>query len=75
MLFEVRIAYKQGVLDSEGESALIGLQTLGFKDVETVGTAKIYRIKGDYKRADIEEMCKRLLANPVSQDYEIEELE
>ena len=75
MLWEVRIAYKPGVQDSEGESALKGLQTLGFKNIETVGTAKVYRIKGDYSRAEIEEMCRRLLANPVSQDYEIEELE
>ena len=75
MLWEVRIAYKPGVQDSEGESALRGLQTLGFKNVETVGTAKVYRIEGDYSREEIEEMCKRLLANPVSQDYEIEEIE
>ena len=75
MLFEVRIAYKLGVQDSEGESTLKGLQTLGFKDVESVGSAKVYRIKGNYEREEIEEMCKRLLANPVSQDYEIEELE
>jgi phosphoribosylformylglycinamidine synthase len=73
VLWEVRIAYKPGVQDSEGESTLKGLQTLGFKDVKTVSTAKVYRIEGDYTKADIEEMCKRLLANPVSQDYEIEE--
>jgi phosphoribosylformylglycinamidine synthase len=75
MLWEVRIAYKQGVQDSEGESALKGLQTLGFKNIESVGTAKVYRIEGDYKRKEIEEMCKRLLANPVSQNFEIEEIE
>ena len=73
MLWEIRIAYKPGVQDSEGESTLKGLQTLGFKNVEKVGTAKVYRIEGDYSKAEIEEMCKRLLANPVSQDYEIEE--
>ncbi len=75
MPWEVRIAYKPGVQDSEGESTLKGLQTLGFKEVKTVRTAKVYRIEGDYSRAEIEEMCKRLLANPVSQDFEIEELE
>lgn len=73
MLWEIRIAYKPGVQDSEGESTLKGLQTLGFKNVEKVGTAKVYRIEGDYSKDEIEEMCKRLLANPVSQDYEIEE--
>ena len=73
MLWEIRIAYKPGVQDSEGESTLKGLQTLGFKNVEKVGNAKVYRIEGDYSKDEIEEMCKRLLANPVSQDYEIEE--
>ncbi|MBU2559327.1 phosphoribosylformylglycinamidine synthase subunit PurS [archaeon] len=75
MLFEVRIAYKPRVQDSEGESALKGLQTLGFKNVESVGTAKVYRIEGDHSKEEIEEMCKRLLANPVSQNFEIEEIE
>ncbi len=75
MLWEIRIAYKPGVQDSEGESTLKGLQTLGFKNVEKVSTAKVYRIEGDYSKDEIEEMCKRLLANPVSQDYEIEEHE
>ena len=75
MLWEVRIAYKPGVQDSEGESTLRGLQALGFKNVKKVGTAKVYRIEGDYSKDEIEEMCKRLLANPVSQDYEIEEHE
>ncbi|MEE9474601.1 MAG: phosphoribosylformylglycinamidine synthase subunit PurS [Candidatus Hydrothermarchaeaceae archaeon] len=73
MLWEIRIAYKPGVQDSEGESTLKGLQTLGFKNVGKVSTAKVYRIEGDYSKDEIEEMCKRLLANPVSQDYEIEE--
>ncbi len=73
MLWEVRIAYKPGVQDSEGESTLNGLRALGFKEVKAVSTAKVYRIEGDYSKAEIEEMCKRLLANPVSQDYEIEE--
>ncbi|MEE8168401.1 MAG: phosphoribosylformylglycinamidine synthase subunit PurS [Candidatus Hydrothermarchaeales archaeon] len=71
MLWEVRIAYKPGVQDSEGESTLEGLKTLGFTQIEDVHTAKVYRIKGDYSKEDIEEMCRRLLANPISQDYEI----
>jgi phosphoribosylformylglycinamidine synthase len=74
MLWEVRIAYKPGVQDTEGESTLKGLQTLGFKKVREVKTAKVYEIKGEYTREDVEEMCKRLLANPVSQDYTIEEI-
>jgi phosphoribosylformylglycinamidine synthase len=74
MRFEVRISYKPGVQDTEGESTQGGLKVLGFDRVEGVRTAKVYVIEGDYQREDIEEMCRRLLANPVSQDYEIREL-
>ncbi len=73
MLWEVRIAYKSGVQDTEGESTREGLKMLGFEKVNEVRTAKVYRIEGTCSRGDIEEMCKRLLANPVSQDYEIKE--
>ncbi|MFH1774832.1 MAG: phosphoribosylformylglycinamidine synthase subunit PurS [Methanobacteriota archaeon] len=73
-MFEVRISYKPGVQDAEGESTLQGLKILGFKKVRGVRTSKVYRIEGDYSKKDIEEMCRRLLANPVSQDYEIVEV-
>jgi phosphoribosylformylglycinamidine synthase subunit PurS len=71
MEWEVRISYKPGVQDTEGESTLEGLKALGFKGVETVHSAKVFRIRGEFERTEIEKMCKRLLANPVSQDYEI----
>jgi phosphoribosylformylglycinamidine synthase len=74
MIYEVRISYKPGVQDPEGESTLEGLRTLGFEKVEEVRSAKVYIIKGDYSKEQVEEMCKRLLANPVSQDYQIREL-
>lgn len=74
MKWEVRISYKKGVQDSEGESARSGLKTLGFKGVEKVSTAKVYVIEGNLTFADVEGMCKRLLANPVSQGYTITEV-
>jgi phosphoribosylformylglycinamidine synthase len=74
MLWEVRIAYKPGVQDAEGESTLKGLLALGFERVKEVRTAKVFVIQGDYTRGEVEEMCKRLLANPVSQDYTITEV-
>lgn len=74
MLWEIRIAYKPGVQDAEGESTLKGLHALGFEKVEEVRTAKVFVIRGDCSRERVEEMCKRLLANPVSQDYTIVEV-
>lgn len=74
MLWEVRISYKLGVQDAEGESTKKGLKALGFREVEGVRTSKVYRIEGGYSKKDVEEMCRRLLANPVSQDYSIQEV-
>jgi phosphoribosylformylglycinamidine synthase PurS subunit len=74
MKWEVRISYKKGVQDSEGESTLSGLKTLGFDSVEKVGAAKLYVIEGNLTYGDVEQMCQRLLANPVSQDYQITEV-
>jgi len=74
LFWEIRISYKQGVQDTEGRSALEGLRALGFEKVSEVKTARVYRIEGDYSKREIEEMCKRLLANPVSQNYTIEEV-
>ncbi|MEE8358948.1 MAG: phosphoribosylformylglycinamidine synthase subunit PurS [Candidatus Hydrothermarchaeales archaeon] len=74
MQWEVRIGYKAGVQDTEGESTLRGLKTLGFEKVKTVHASKVYRIEGDYSKEEIEEMCRRLLANPVSQNYTIVEV-
>jgi phosphoribosylformylglycinamidine (FGAM) synthase PurS component len=53
MKWEVRISYKKGVQESEGETTLSGLRILGFKGVQSVGTAKVYVIEGDFNRAEI----------------------
>ena len=54
---------------------MMGLRTLGFEEVEDVHTSKVYVIKGDYTGEEVDDMCRRLLANPVSQEYEIRKLE
>jgi phosphoribosylformylglycinamidine synthase PurS subunit len=71
MKWEIRVSYKKGVQDPEGETTLAGLKTLGFKGIESIRTAKVYVIKGKCSKKEIEEMCKRLLVNPISQDYKI----
>ncbi len=74
MKWEVRVAYKRGVQDPEGETTLEALRMLGFKGVKRVSTAKLFVIEGECTREEVERMCRRLLANPVSQDYEIRRL-
>lgn len=74
---EVRVGFKDGVADPEGENTRKTLERLGFDDVETVRSAKVFSIQIDADdasaaRETVEQMCARLLANPVVNDYDIE---
>lgn len=72
----VEIFLKKGVADPEGDATHKALRLLGFVNVQSVGSAKLFRIRlaGDdhaKARAEVEEMCRKLLANPVIHDYRI----
>ena len=77
MKAHVEIRLKKGVADPEGVNTLKALRLLGFKGLSDVHSAKLFEIELDEQDVDkakenVEEMCKRLLANPVIQDYRIE---
>jgi phosphoribosylformylglycinamidine synthase PurS subunit len=75
----VLVRPKPGILDPQGEAVLGSLKQLGF----AVDDARVGRVvdlelqNGDRERAraDLERMCKQLLANPVIESYEIELVE
>jgi len=72
----VEILLKKGVADPEGDATFKALKLLGFASVAGVHSAKVFRIEiqeADAARAtaSVEEMCRKLLANPVIHDYRI----
>ncbi len=72
---EVRIELKKGVIDAEGETVKKSLNLLGYR-VEDVSTVRVYVIEleaesGEEAVGEINEACKRLLANPVIQNYRV----
>ncbi len=73
---EIRIEVKPGVADPEGQNTKKALELLGFKGIRGVRSIKFFEITLDMPRNEAkkacEEMCKRLLANPVIQRYRIE---
>ncbi len=76
MIAEVFIELKEGVMDAEGEAVKKALRLLGFKKVRRVSSVKVYRIEIDTKNKEeaereVKEMCEKLLANPVIQNYKI----
>ncbi|MBE8539564.1 phosphoribosylformylglycinamidine synthase subunit PurS [Geoglobus acetivorans] len=73
---DVIISLKKGVIDPEGEATKKALNLLGFRNVSRVESMKIFRIELSAKTKEdaedmLKEMCDRLLANPVIQDYSI----
>jgi len=75
---DVTIKLKHGVTDPEGENTKKTLNLLGFRDVRSVKTAKTFRIEIEQEKSDeekvmqeVEEMCRKLLANPVIHNYDI----
>ncbi len=72
----VHIVPRQGLLDPQGKAVTDALHTLGFAAVGDVhvGRHLVIEVKAaDAKAADasVREMCTRLLANPVTEDFEI----
>lgn len=73
---KVTITLKKGVSDPEGANTLKALHLLGFDkviDAKTIRTFDLL-IEGKDKnkvKKDVEQMCQRLLTNPVIHNYEI----
>jgi len=72
---EVRISLKKGMLNPEGSTIERALDLLGYK-VKNTDTIDIITFQIDEKNEkkvleEVEDMCQRLLCNPVIHDYEI----
>ena len=70
----VEIDLKKGVTDPEGKNTQKALELLGFEGINSVKSSKLFIIDlatEDKKEAEsqAQEMCKRLLANPVVHNY------
>ena len=75
MKARIHVTLKQGVLDPQGKAISHTLEALGFEGVERVRQGKFIEIElaeTDEERAaeQIEEMCKKLLANMVIENYD-----
>ena len=74
MKTRVYITLKNGVLDPQGNAIHNALEGLGFSGVRDVRAGKLIELdlEEGVSDADIEAMCKRLLANTVIENYRIE---
>ena len=76
MKIKVVVTLKSGVLDPQGKAIQQTLNSMGFANVKDVRQGKYFDIEvneNDEQKAKLaaEEICKKLLANQVIEDFKI----
>ena len=79
MKARVVVTLKQSVLDPQGLAVGRALGSLGFSEVKDVRLGKIIELEVDSKdkaevKKRVEQMCEKLLANTVIEEYRVEEI-
>jgi phosphoribosylformylglycinamidine synthase subunit PurS len=70
----VLIRPKEGILDPQGQAVERALPALGFEGVANVHIGRLVELDVE-DPARVPEMCERLLANPLIEEYEVMEVE
>ena len=76
-LSKIRITVRKSILDPQGKAVENAVASLGVKGISNVRIGKYVELKIDGNseieaRQATEEVCKKLLANPVMEDYHFE---
>ena len=71
MRAKILIRPKQGILDPQGKAIERALPALGFEGISQVHVGRLVELEA-IEPDRLAELCERLLANPLIEDYEIE---
>lgn len=75
---KVIVTLKEGILDPQGKAVHHALRSLGFREVEDVRIGKFILLKfnegtpREQAYHQTQQMCQKLLANPVIEDYQFQ---
>ena len=74
MKLRIFVTLKNGVLDPQGKAIHKALDGLGFAGVNDVRAGKLIEmdVADDTSDASVDEMCRKLLANTVIENYRVE---
>ncbi len=72
MRARVLVRPKEGILDPQGQAVERALKALGFAGVRNVRVGRLVELELDDPEG-LPEMCDRLLANPLIEEWEIED--
>jgi phosphoribosylformylglycinamidine synthase len=74
----VQIVPRQGLLDPQGTAVAGALKSLGFPEIQDIHIGRFIVVHTEAADANaatsaVQRMCEKLLANPVTEDFVIEE--
>jgi len=74
---QIRVTPRPGILDPEGETIGRALGALGFEGASDVRAGRLITLRLDARDAEAarmaaNEMCERLIANPIIEDYAVQ---
>jgi phosphoribosylformylglycinamidine synthase subunit PurS len=69
----VLIRPKEGILDPQGKAVERALPALGFEGISHVRVGRMVELEAE-NGDDLDRLCEQLLANPLIEDYEIEQI-
>jgi len=74
---KIKVYLKPGILDPQGKAVLHAINDMKYSDVSNVRIGKYIEITfnegtPEKLRKEAEDICSKLLANPVMENYEIE---
>ena len=80
MKFSVIVTLKKDVLDPQGKVVENTLRNIGMEDLKSIRQGKYFEIEiniNDPKKAEkkVDDMCKKLLANLVIEDYKVSKIQ
>jgi phosphoribosylformylglycinamidine synthase len=75
MKAKVIIKLKDTIFDPQGLTIHHALETLGYKNIESLRSGKFFEIELNVEDREkaveiVDEICKKLLANPVTEEYQ-----
>ncbi|MBI2554329.1 MAG: phosphoribosylformylglycinamidine synthase subunit PurS [Candidatus Rokubacteria bacterium] len=80
MRARVFVRLKRGILDPQGTAVKRALEGLGYREVQDLRVGRVLEMELDATQPDqargrLEEMCRRLLANPGTEEFTVEIVE
>jgi phosphoribosylformylglycinamidine synthase len=74
---KIKVTLRKSILDPQGKAVEHSIQSLGYKNVKDTRIGKFIELEIDSKSESdakkiTDELCSKLLANPIMEDYEFE---